>query len=182
MTTIEGLLGQILRARFGKGWYECYTPPSVQTFPRLWGKFSYDQYLGAAFAFQFCHYDPPWSSTGSECYESGQYYACTEQDVINQILAYNVSNPYSPADLKFLEASLVSCTWQENIIAGQPAQITITVNRGSVSENYKLVFSGDFIGESPPFLVSAGTGQLTFTASVVFPTGVKTITASLVKA
>lgn len=83
----------------------------------------------------------------------------------------------------YREASLVSCSWPQNPIAGQTYQVGITVNQGSKDENYKLVFIGDFTGESAPFMVNAGTGQQQFTAgNITFPTGgSKSVTAALVR-
>ena len=83
----------------------------------------------------------------------------------------------------YREASLVSCTWPQNPIAGQTYQVRITINQGSKDENYKLVFSGDFVGESAPFMVNAGTGQQQFTVgNITVPTGgTKSVTATLVK-
>lgn len=83
----------------------------------------------------------------------------------------------------YREASLVSCSWPQNPIAGQTYQVIITVNQGSKDENYKLVFTGDFTGESAPFMVNAGTGQRQFTVgNIIFSTGgSKSVTATLVK-
>jgi len=83
----------------------------------------------------------------------------------------------------YREAALVSCIFPVNVIAGQTYQVTITVNQGSLTENYKLVFSGDLAGESIPFTVNAGTGQQQFTyGTLTFVTGgSKTVTAALVK-
>lgn len=83
----------------------------------------------------------------------------------------------------YREASLYSCTWPQNPIAGQTYQIGITINQGSKTENYKIVFTGDFVDESAPFTVNAGTGQQQFTVgNLIFTTGgAKNVTASLVK-
>ncbi len=84
----------------------------------------------------------------------------------------------------YREAVLASCEWPSNVIAGQSIQLPITINQGSMTENYKLVFSGDFAGELSPFTVNAGTGQQQFTVgNLIFTTGgAKNVTASLVKA
>jgi hypothetical protein len=82
------------------------------------------------------------------------------------------------------EAELISCQWPSNMTVGQANQIVITVNQGSATENYIIVFSGDFVGESTPFTVNTGTGQQQFTVGdLIFSTGgTKNVTASLVKA
>ena len=82
----------------------------------------------------------------------------------------------------YREAALLSCQWPVNAIAGQMVQVSIIITQGSVSENYKLVFSGDFIGASNPFTVNAGTGQQSFSIPLTLATaGTKNVTASLVK-
>jgi len=83
----------------------------------------------------------------------------------------------------YTEAVLASCQWPANVIAGQAYPVLITVNQGSMTENYKIVFSGDYVGESPPFIVNTGTGQQQFTiGNLIFTTaGQKNITANLVK-
>ncbi|MDD3813324.1 MAG: hypothetical protein PHZ02_01650, partial [Desulfocapsaceae bacterium] len=66
---------------------------------------------------------------------------------------------------------------------GQPYELVILVNQGSITEGYKIVFSGGYTGDSTPFMVTAGTGQQQFTiGNMVFTSGgTKSITASLVK-
>lgn len=83
----------------------------------------------------------------------------------------------------YREAELISCEWPAGtLIAGETYQVVATVNQGSTTENYKLVFSGDYTGESSPFTVNAGTGQQQFTVDIIFATGgQKTVTAVLVK-
>jgi len=83
----------------------------------------------------------------------------------------------------YREAVLASCQWPLEAIAGQAANVTITVNQGSLIENYKLVFSGDFAGESTPFIVDAGAGQQQFTiGNLIFTTGgTKNVSATLIK-
>lgn len=84
----------------------------------------------------------------------------------------------------YREATLISCAPPSAPpIAGTPFSITIVVAQGSVAENYKLVFSGDYVGETTPFLVSAGAGQITLSAGpITIPVaGTKNITAALVK-
>lgn len=84
----------------------------------------------------------------------------------------------------YTEAELASCQWPSDVITDQITQVVITVNQGSTTENYNIVFSGDFVGESAPFAVNAGTEQQQFTmGDIIFSTeGTKTVTASLVKA
>jgi hypothetical protein len=93
-----------------------------------------------------------------------------------------VSSPPPPI---YREAALVSCpALPANIVAGQVVPpITLIINQGSMTENYKLVFSGDFIAESAPFVVTAGTAQQqAIYSSMVFATGgAKTVTVALVK-
>lgn len=81
------------------------------------------------------------------------------------------------------EAALASCQWPLTATAGQASQIVITVNQGSSTENYKLVFSGDLTGESSPFIVNAGTKQQHVTIeNLIFTTGgQKNVSASLIK-
>ena len=95
----------------------------------------------------------------------------------------SVGGSTTPPQPAYGEAMLVSCNFPANAIAGQTYQGTITVNQGSLTENYKLVFSGDLAGESMPFTINTGTGQQQITISnMVFPTGgPKTVTAALVK-
>ena len=84
----------------------------------------------------------------------------------------------------YREAVLASCpTLPPNIIAGQENQVIVIINQGSKTENYKLVFSGDFVAESAPFTVNAGTAQQqAIYNNLIFATGgAKTVTASLVK-
>lgn len=83
----------------------------------------------------------------------------------------------------YREAVLASCQWPTNIIVGQPSQVVITVNQGSLTENYKLLFSGDLTGESSPFTANAGTDQQQLTVdNITFPTeGSKSVVATLVK-
>jgi hypothetical protein len=85
----------------------------------------------------------------------------------------------------YREALMASCpALPANIVAGQVVPpITLIINQGSNTENYKLVFSGDFVAESAPFTVNAGTGQQqAIYGSMVFATGgAKTVIASLVK-
>ena len=82
-----------------------------------------------------------------------------------------------------MEAVLASCQWPLEAIAGQAANVTITVNQGSLTGNYKLVFSGDFTGESTPFIVDAGAKQQQFTiGNLIFTTGgTKNVSATLIK-
>lgn len=84
----------------------------------------------------------------------------------------------------YREAVLASCLQlPQNIIADQAYQVTITVKQGSMTENYKLVFSGDYVAESAPFIVNAGTGQQPFTYGnlTFFTGGPKIVTVALVK-
>jgi hypothetical protein len=83
----------------------------------------------------------------------------------------------------YREAVLASCQWPLEAIAGQAAKVTITVNQGSLIENYKLVFSGDIAGESTPFIVDAGASQQQFTIGNLILTtgGTKNVSATLIK-
>jgi hypothetical protein len=84
----------------------------------------------------------------------------------------------------YREAGLASCAQiPPNIVVGQFYPVTIIINQGSKTENYKLVFSGGYVAESVPFSITAGTGQIESTYNnLIFGTGgPKNVTISLVK-
>lgn len=82
----------------------------------------------------------------------------------------------------YREAELISCKLSSNIIYGEETLFIVTINQGSKTENYKLVFSGDLMGETDMFLINAGSGQIQTTFFISFDViGPKSITATLVK-
>ena len=84
----------------------------------------------------------------------------------------------------YVEASLVSCQWPSSPVAGQAAQMTVNVNGGSVTEPYKLSFTGAITATSNSFTVNANTTGQSFTVTITFPTAgsSQSVIASLVKA
>lgn len=81
------------------------------------------------------------------------------------------------------EAVLTSCSSPTKVMAGVAFNMVITIDGGRDARYYKIVFSGDYIGETAPFLVSEGPSTQQFLAgNIVFTTGgSKSITATLVK-
>ncbi|MDD3813226.1 MAG: Ig-like domain-containing protein, partial [Desulfocapsaceae bacterium] len=80
-------------------------------------------------------------------------FTASSQGYTDSTISRFIQQPYK-------EATLVSCQWPTGtLVLGQPYELVILVNQGSITEGYKIVFSGGYTGDSTPFMVTAGTGQ-----------------------